>query len=97
MKTVTILGATGSVGTSTLDLVEREPDRFRVRALTANCDVANLAAAAIRTKAEVAVVADESCLPDLRAARAGGRRSAMLRRARTGRWAPSSAVPAWSR
>lgn len=69
MKTVTILGATGSVGTSTLDLVEREPDRFRVRALTANCDVANLAAAAIRTKAEVAVVADESCLPDLRADR----------------------------
>ncbi len=71
MKTVTILGATGSVGTSTLDLVEREPDRFRVRALTANCDVANLAAAAIRTQAEVAVVADESCLPDLRAALAG--------------------------
>ena len=36
MRTVTILGATGSVGTSTLDLIEREPDKFRVRALTAN-------------------------------------------------------------
>ncbi len=71
MKTVTILGATGSVGTSTLDLVEREPERFRVRALTANCDVANLAAAAIRTRAEIAVVADESCLPALRDALAG--------------------------
>ncbi len=71
MKSVTILGATGSVGTSTLDLVEREPDRFRVVALTANCDVARLAAAAIRTRAEFAVVADEQCLPELRAALAG--------------------------
>ena len=71
MKSVTILGATGSVGTSTLDLIEREPDRFRVVALTANCDVAKLAAAAIRTNAEFAVVADEGCLPDLREALAG--------------------------
>ncbi|KQM65760.1 1-deoxy-D-xylulose 5-phosphate reductoisomerase [Sphingomonas sp. Leaf17] len=71
MRTVTILGATGSVGTSTLDLVEREPDRFRVRALTANCDVERLAAAAIRTRAELAVVADEACLPDLRDALSG--------------------------
>ncbi|WP_296613268.1 1-deoxy-D-xylulose-5-phosphate reductoisomerase [Sphingomonas sp.] len=66
MKTVTILGATGSVGTSTLDLIEREPDRFKVRALTANCDVEKLAAAARRTGAELAVVADETCLPALR-------------------------------
>ncbi|VVT09829.1 1-deoxy-D-xylulose 5-phosphate reductoisomerase [Sphingomonas aurantiaca] len=71
MKSVTILGATGSVGTSTLDLIEREPDRFRVIALTANCDVGRLAEAAIRTKAEFAVVADEGCLPDLRDALAG--------------------------
>ncbi len=71
MKTVNILGATGSVGTSTLDLVERAPDAFRVRALTANCDVGRLAAAAVRTAAELAVVADESCLPALRSALAG--------------------------
>jgi len=71
MKTVSILGATGSVGTSTLDLIEREPDRFKVRALTANCDVERLAAAARRTRAELAVVADESCLPALREALAG--------------------------
>ncbi|MDR6790022.1 1-deoxy-D-xylulose-5-phosphate reductoisomerase [Sphingomonas sp. BE138] len=71
MKTVNILGATGSVGTSTLDLVERAPEAFRVRALTANCDVTGLAAAAIRTRAELAVVADEGCLPDLRAALSG--------------------------
>jgi 1-deoxy-D-xylulose-5-phosphate reductoisomerase len=71
MKTVTILGATGSVGTSTLDLVERSPDRFRVLALTANCDVERLAAAAIRTRASLAVVADEGCLPALQALLAG--------------------------
>ncbi|NTS64464.1 1-deoxy-D-xylulose-5-phosphate reductoisomerase [Sphingomonas sp. HHU CXW] len=71
MRSVTILGATGSVGTSTLDLVEREPERFRVRALTANCDVTRLAAAAIRTRAELAVVADASCLPELRTALSG--------------------------
>ena len=71
MKTVTILGATGSVGSSTLDLIEREPDKFKVLALTANCDVTKLAAAAIRTRAELAVVADETCLPALRDALRG--------------------------
>lgn len=71
MKRVTILGATGSVGTSTLDLVERERERFQVVALTANCDVDGLAAAAIRTRAQRAVVADRSCLPALRDALAG--------------------------
>ncbi|MEH3037150.1 MAG: 1-deoxy-D-xylulose-5-phosphate reductoisomerase [Sphingomonas adhaesiva] len=71
MRTVSILGATGSVGTSTLDLVERAPERYRVRALTANCDVARLAEAALRTRAELAVVADETCLPALRMALAG--------------------------
>lgn len=71
MKSVTILGATGSVGSSTLDLIEREPERFEVVALTANCDVEKLAAAAIRTGARHAVVADESCLPALRERLAG--------------------------
>lgn len=70
-RSVTILGATGSVGGSTLDLIEREPERFEVIALTANCDVEKLAAAAIRTGARHAVVADESCLPALRARLAG--------------------------
>jgi 1-deoxy-D-xylulose-5-phosphate reductoisomerase len=71
MKTVTVLGATGSVGSSTLDLIEREPERFQVLALTANCDVAKLAAAAIRTNAKRAVVADAACLADLEDALAG--------------------------
>ena len=90
MRSVTILGATGSVGTSTLDLIEREPDRYRVRALTANADVAKLAAAAKRTGAELAVVADERCLPDLREALAGtgtrvaGGRTAVIEAAASG-------------
>ena len=66
MKRITILGATGSVGSSTLDLIERDPEGFEIVALTANCDVAKLAAAAIRTRASLAVVADETCLPALR-------------------------------
>jgi len=58
MRTITILGATGSIGTSTLDLIEREPDRFKVRALTAHSDVDGLAAAARRTRADYAVIGD---------------------------------------
>jgi 1-deoxy-D-xylulose-5-phosphate reductoisomerase len=71
VKRVTVLGATGSVGTSTLDLIEREPERFEVVALTANRDVDKLAAAAIRTNAKRAVVADETCLDALRDRLAG--------------------------
>lgn len=71
MKRVTILGATGSVGSSTLDLIERDLDKFEVVALTANRDVEKLAAAAIRTRAQVAVVADEACLGSLREALVG--------------------------
>lgn len=71
MRRVTILGATGSIGTSTLDLIERAPDAFRVVALTANRDVGRLADMAIRTRAERAVVGDAACLPELEAALAG--------------------------
>ena len=98
MKSVTILGATGSVGTSTLDLVEREPDRFRVRALTANNDVAGLAAAAIRTRAELAVVADAACLDALREAlagsgvRAAGGREAIIEAAAGAEWTMAAIV-----
>ena len=66
MRRVTILGATGSVGSSTLDLIERSPDAFTVEALTAHRDVAKLAAAARRVGAKLAVVGDEGCLPALR-------------------------------
>ncbi|MBX9882774.1 MAG: 1-deoxy-D-xylulose-5-phosphate reductoisomerase [Sphingomonas sp.] len=71
MKTVTILGATGSIGSSTLDLIERAPEAFDVVALTANCDVEKLAAAAIRTNAKLAVVADDGCYVALKERLAG--------------------------
>lgn len=70
-RTISILGATGSIGASTLDLVRREADRWRVVALTANGNVAELARLAREFSAEVAVTADEACLPELREALAG--------------------------
>jgi 1-deoxy-D-xylulose-5-phosphate reductoisomerase len=65
-KTISILGATGSVGSSTLDLVERNPDRFEVIALTAAKNVAALADAALRTNAKLAVISDAELLPELK-------------------------------
>jgi 1-deoxy-D-xylulose-5-phosphate reductoisomerase len=70
-KTVSILGATGSVGNSTLDLVRRDPARFEVVALTAGDDVDGLAEAARATGARFAAVANSERLPELRAALAG--------------------------
>ncbi|MBO9602520.1 MAG: 1-deoxy-D-xylulose-5-phosphate reductoisomerase [Novosphingobium sp.] len=70
-RTISIFGATGSIGASTLDLIRREKDKWRVVALTANCQSAELAALAKEFGAEIAVVADESCLADLRDALAG--------------------------
>ena len=59
-KRVTVLGATGSVGTSTLDLIGRNPSLFEVVALTAHSNVDGLAELALRHRASLAVVADES-------------------------------------
>ena len=70
-RSLTILGATGSIGTSTLDLLRRNRGDWRVEALTANCNVAELAALAREFDARLAVVADETCLPNLREALAG--------------------------
>jgi len=71
MRSISILGATGSIGKSTLDLVRRNRAEWRVVALTANCQARELAALAREFRAEIAVVADESCLPDLRDGLAG--------------------------
>jgi 1-deoxy-D-xylulose-5-phosphate reductoisomerase len=70
-RRISILGATGSIGSSTLDLIEANPDRFKVRALTAASNVAALADAARRTGADLAVVADEANYAELREALAG--------------------------
>ena len=70
-RSVSILGATGSIGRSTLDLIEREADAFEVVALTAHSDVEGLAAAARRTRASQAVIGDERLYPALKDALAG--------------------------
>lgn len=70
-RSLSILGATGSIGASTLDLIRREKDRWRVVALTANANAADLARLAREFDAEVAVVADEASLPALREALSG--------------------------
>ena len=70
-RSISILGATGSVGSSTLDLVRRNRGEWRVEALTANCNVAELARLAREFDARLAAVADETCLAALREALAG--------------------------
>lgn len=70
-RKVSILGATGSIGTSALDLIERSPERFEVVAVTAATKVEELAQIARRTRARLAVVADESRLGDLQHLLAG--------------------------
>ena len=70
-KTLTILGSTGSIGQSTVDIVRHHPDRFRVDALVANRNIAQLAADAKELRVALAVTADDSLLPQLKSALAG--------------------------
>ncbi|MEO5640343.1 MAG: 1-deoxy-D-xylulose-5-phosphate reductoisomerase [Sphingomicrobium sp.] len=70
-RTLSILGATGSVGGSTLDLVGRHPGKYEVIALTAARQVAALADAARAANARLAVIDDEALLPELEARLAG--------------------------
>ena len=62
MESVAILGATGSIGKSSLDVISRYPDRFTVYAVTANSSVKKLAQAAKDSGAKVAVIADKELL-----------------------------------
>ena len=73
MRSISIFGATGSVGESTYDLICRAggAEAFRTVSLTGARNVARLAEMAIALRAEVAVCADEACLPALREALAG--------------------------
>lgn len=70
-RRVSIFGATGSIGQNTIDLIVRDPDSYDVVALTGASNIAQLAADAIRLRADVAVTADEDRLDDLRTALAG--------------------------
>lgn len=73
IRTVSIFGATGSVGLSTLDLIRQHRDAYRVVALTANGNADKLAGLAREFDAELAVVAEEEAYPALKAALAGTR------------------------
>ncbi len=70
-KTITVLGSTGSVGCSTLDLIFHTPGGFAVEALTGNSNVDLLAEQAIATNAKIAVIADDARYDDLKSALAG--------------------------
>jgi 1-deoxy-D-xylulose-5-phosphate reductoisomerase len=71
MKTVTVLGSTGSVGTQTVELLLAEPGDFRVRALVAGRNVRLLAEQARKLNAEWAVISDPLAHRDLADALAG--------------------------
>src|SRR5918993_1436174 len=70
-RSVTILGATGSIGASTIDLLRANRDRFRVEALSAGRNVASLAQLAREFRPRVAVVAEPSAYGELKSALAG--------------------------
>ena len=61
---LTVLGATGSIGVSTLDVVARNPQQFRVVALTANRNVTGLAEQCIRFAPTFAVMVEPAAAAD---------------------------------
>ena len=71
VRSVTVLGSTGSVGTQTVELLTSEPHRFQVRALVAGRNTALLATQAIALHAELAVISDPALYQDLCQALAG--------------------------
>lgn len=71
MRRISILGATGSIGQNTIDLIARAPDAYDVVALTGAGNIAQLAEDARRLKADVAVTAHDNLLDDLRRALEG--------------------------
>ena len=66
VKSISILGATGSIGQNTLDLILREKDNFNVVGLTGSDNIELLAESAIKLKAEVVATANESKFHDLK-------------------------------
>ena len=66
MKQVAILGATGSIGASALDVIARHPQRFRASVLAAYRSVDSLVALCVRFKPDLAIIADQACEAALR-------------------------------
>src|SRR6201987_4919969 len=71
VRSVTVLGATGSIGDSTMDLLRGARDRYQVEALTANTNVEALAKLAREFGARFAAIADPTRLAELKDALAG--------------------------
>ena len=65
-RSLTILGATGSVGKSTLDLVRERPDRFNIKGLTAHTNFESLARLALEFRPDCVVIADETYYKQLK-------------------------------
>ncbi len=79
MQTLTILGSTGSIGTSTLDVVARHPERFQVFALTAYRQVDLLFKQCVQFQPKFAVLLDELAVVELRRrVRAAGLKTEVL-------------------
>jgi len=68
MRTIAVVGATGSIGTQTLEVVRAAPDRYRVNALGANRSLDALAALACELRPAVVAIAEVSLEADLKAA-----------------------------
>jgi len=66
MQSLTVLGSTGSIGTNTLDVVERHPEKFKIVALTANSQVDLLFRQCLQFKPEYAVMLDDAAAAILR-------------------------------
>lgn len=98
-RSVTILGSTGSIGRSTIDLLSKNRDAFVLEALTAKKDVNTLASQARTLNAKMAVIEDESYYKELKDALAGTRtkvgagKSAIIEAAQApAQWVMSSIV-----
>jgi 1-deoxy-D-xylulose-5-phosphate reductoisomerase len=76
VRSITILGATGSIGASTLDLIKRAPERYRVESISARRNAAGLGKIAREIGARHAVVADPAAYRDLKDALSGSRTEA---------------------
>lgn len=70
-RAITLLGATGSIGTSTIDLLQRNPERFRVEAVTAARNATALAKIARDLNARFAAVSDPAAYAELKDALSG--------------------------
>jgi 1-deoxy-D-xylulose-5-phosphate reductoisomerase len=68
VKAITLLGSTGSIGTQTLDIVEHNPDKFRIVGLAAGSNVEMLAQQVRKFRPEIVAIGNEAKLPELKAA-----------------------------